>query len=200
MISVRRTVLCTGVWMLWTVCAWGASDPSAPGTAGAAPGAVARVLTGNLGFSVTAGEFGSEPLYSFQLAFFPARRFGLEATLAHNPSSNTHAAVHHVSGITPLFTWGRLRPFVSAGLGTIQVFPGTSINAKSVTKLLLHAGGGAHLFLRDDIALRVEGRSSGVLDQQEEHRGTLGFAQWSVGLTFYHSLLAPQSDETGAVP
>lgn len=141
-----------------------------------------------LAFGITAGRLGKEPLYSLHLTYFPARRLGLEATLAHNPSGGTHAALHHVGGFVPLFRNGALRPFVVAGLGTIQVFPGTATNAKSVTKLLLHAGGGAQLYLREDVALRFEARALGAVDQQEDKSGLLGYAQWSVGLAFHRNL------------
>jgi hypothetical protein len=157
-------------------------------------------LDGSVAFGVTAGQFGADPLYSFQLAYFPSRLFGLEATLAHNPASGTHAALHHVSGIVPFPLWKRFRPFAVAGLGTIQVFPGTAINAKSVTKLLLQAGLGAHVHLRRDVALRVEGRAAGLVDHQEDQSGILGYAQWSVGVTFLRGLNAPQSSDTGDGP
>ncbi|UCE03598.1 MAG: hypothetical protein JSW67_05275 [Candidatus Latescibacterota bacterium] len=157
-------------------------------------------LDGSVAFGVTAGQFGADPLYSFQLAYFPSHRFGLEATLAHNPASGTHAALHHVSGIVPFALWHRFRPFAVAGLGTIQVFPGTAVNAKSVTKLLLQAGLGTHVHLRRDVALRLEGRAAGLVDHQEDQAGILGYAQWSVGVTFLRGLNAPQSMDTGDGP
>ena len=151
----------------------------------------------HLMLAVTAGQLGSDALYSFHLAFFPSQRLGLEATIAHNPSSGTHAALHHLGAVLPLLQTGRLRPFVVGGLGTIEVFPGTATNAKSVTKLVLHAGGGAQLHLRSDVALRVEGRGLGVVDQQEDHDGFLGYAQWSVGLVFHRSLHASPALDGG---
>jgi hypothetical protein len=93
-----------------------------------------------------------------------------------------------------------VRPFVVAGLGTIQVFPGTSVQAVTVTRLALNGGGGFHVFVRDDVALRFEGRSFALLDQQEESQGTLRFSQWSAGVTFYRSLLAPASHDRGESP
>ena len=115
-------------------------------------------------------------------------------------SSATHAALHYVNGTALFGSLARLRPFVTAGLGTIEVFPGAALNARSVTKLLLDAGGGTHFFLRDDVALRLEARSFTVLDQQEAHRGAYHYVEWSGGLTFYRSSRAPETSETGAAP
>ena len=146
---------------------------------------------GTLTLALGAGQLGTEPLYAFRLAWLPTPRLGFEASLAHNPSGATHAALHHLDGVVRLANLGRLHPFALAGLGTIHVFPGTAINAKSVTKLLLDCGGGTHLFVRDDVALRFEGRATWIVDQQQDHRGMLDYAQWSVGLTFFRSIAAP---------
>jgi len=170
---------------------------SADATGAPAPPTRHQDRTGQLAFSVTAGQFGVDPLFSLQVAFHPTSRFGMEATLAHNPSSATHAALHHVSGVFQLRRSGVLRPYAVAGLGTIQVFPGTAINAKSVTKLLMHAGGGLQVHVRDDVAFRFESRSAGILDSQEDHRGLLGYLQWNAGVTFYRSLSAPRTFDTG---
>lgn len=155
---------------------------------------------GHLAMSVSAGQLGGEPLYNLSLAYFASPWLGLEGTLGHNPAGPVHAVLHHANATALLPNVSRLRPFATAGLGIIHVFPGTSVNATSVTNLLLNAGGGLHLFLRDDVALRVEARSFTVLDQQEAHRGTYHYVEWSGGLTFYRSLHDPQSSETGAEP
>ena len=183
------------------VCALGApgAAPAAESVGPQAPAPVAG-LPGQLLLSVGAGQLGSDALYALELAFFPSRRFGLEATLGHNVSGGTHAALHHVSGLVPLAPWRRLRPFARAGLGTLQVFPGTAINAKSVTKLVAHAGGGAWLRVQDAVALRLEGSLLGVLDDREDGRGLLGYSQWSVGITLYRDLGAPRTGDTGDGP
>jgi hypothetical protein len=155
---------------------------------------------GTIAMAVTGGQLGADPIYNLRLAYYPTDWLGLEATVAHNPSSDTHAALHHAGASARVPGVWRLQPFAAAGLGTIQVFPGNALNATSVTKLLLHAGGGAHFFLRDDVALRFEARSFAILDQQESHRGTYGYAEWSVGLAFFRSLFAPAPSETGAEP
>lgn len=154
-------------------------------------------LAQHVSFSVRAGQFGVDPLYSLDVAFYPTTRFGMEATLAHNPSSATHAALHHVSGVVQLRRTGAVRPYAALGLGTIQVFPGTALNAKSVTKLLVSAGGGLLVHARRDVAFRFESRSAGILDSQEDHRGLLGYMQWNVGVTFLRSLSAPETFDTG---
>lgn len=155
---------------------------------------------GHLALTVSAGQLGDDPLYNLRLAYFAQDWLGLEATVAHNPAGSVHAALHYANATALLPNLSRLRPFATAGLGMIHVFPGTAINANSVTKLLLNAGGGTHVFLRDDLALRLEARSFTVLDQQEAHRGAYHYVEWSGGLTFYRSLRAPTSFEMGAVP
>ncbi len=196
MTTPRRTIAASVLCALWASGVHATSPPV--DTPAPPPAASSRGdLSGQLAFSVTAGQFGTDRFYGLQLAFYPTSRFGLEATLAHNPSSATHAALHHASGIVPLRRSGVLRPYAVAGLGTIQVFPGTAINAKTVTKLLLHAGGGLQVHARDDIAFRFESRTAGIVDSQEDHRGLLGYLQWNVGVTFYRSLNAPRTFDTG---
>jgi hypothetical protein len=159
-----------------------------------------RPAAGHLALTASAGQLGNDPLYNLRLAYFASSWLGLEATVAHNPAGSVHAALHYANAIALVPNLSRLRPFATAGVGMIHVFPGTAINANSVTKLLLNAGGGTHVFLRDDLALRFEARSFTVLDQQEAHRGAYHYLEWSGGLTFYRSLRAPTSFEMGAEP
>jgi hypothetical protein len=159
-----------------------------------------RQPPGHLAMTVSAGQLGSDPLYNLRLAYFASSWLGLEGTIAHNPAGSVHAALHYANATALLPNLSRLRPFTTAGLGIIHVFPGTAVNATSVTKLLLNAGGGLHLFLRDDVALRLEARSFTVLDQQEAHRGRYHYVEWSGGLTFYRPRHDPESSETGAEP
>ena len=194
---LRPRALTAPALALCVLCTWGGRAASEPGAEEAPPASRRGHLTGHLAFSVTAGQFGVDPLYGLQIAFYPTSRFGMEATLAHNPSSATHAALHHVSAVVQLRRDGLLRPYAVAGLGTIQVFPGTAINAKTVTKLLLQAGGGLQIHARDDIAFRFESRTAGILDSQEDHRNLLGYLQWNVGVTFFRSLSAPRTFDTG---
>lgn len=155
---------------------------------------------GHLTMTASAGQLGGDPLYSLRLGYFASPWLGIEATIAHNPAGSVHAVLHYANATALLPNVSRLRPFTTAGLGIIHAFPGASVNANSVTKMLLNAGGGLHVFLRDDVALRLEARSFTVLDQQEAHRGTYHYVEWSGGLTFYRSLHDPESSETGAEP
>jgi hypothetical protein len=155
---------------------------------------------GDFALTAEAGYLGSDPEYTLRLAYFALPWLGMEATLAHNPSGSDHAILHYVNAVARLDRPGHLRPFVTAGLGTIEVFPGTAINAAPVTKLLLNAGAGTHLHLRDDVALRVEARSFTILDQQEGHRGAYQYLEWSCGVTFRRQLHTPETSETGAQP
>jgi hypothetical protein len=170
---------------------------------GAAPArgeAAAVTPPGNFTLTAAAGQLGSDPIYNLRLAYYPQTWLGLEGTLAHNPSGSVHALLHYANAIARWPRPGRLRPFVTAGLGTIEVFPGTALNARPVTKLLLDAGAGTQLHLREDVALRFEVRSFSVLDQQEGHRGAYAYAEWSCGLTFTRSLHASEVSDTGAEP
>lgn len=157
--------------------------------------------SGDLALSAGAGMLGNDPIYSLRLAYFALPWLGAEANLAHNPSGSEHAVLHYANAIARLDRGlGRVRPFATAGLGTIEVFPGTALNAKPVTKLLLDAGAGAHLQLFPDVALRVEARSFTVLDEQEARRGAYSYLEWSGGVTFSRALRTPVSSETGAEP
>jgi len=187
------TIVCAVVWVL---CAAGAAAAAPEEVGPEAPAPVAG-LPGQLLFAVGAGQVGSGALYQLELAYFPAARFGLEASLGHNPGHGTYAALHQVSALVPLLPWRKFRPFARAGLGTFEVFPGTAINAQTVTKLVGHAGGGAWLRLQDAVALRFEGSMLGFLDDQEGGRGLLGAAQWSVGITFCRDLGSTPSADTG---
>jgi hypothetical protein len=153
-----------------------------------------------LTLGATAGQLGDDPVYALRLGYFATSWLGVEATLAHNPSSDVHALLHYANATARWQSPVRLAPFVTAGLGTIHVFPGNAVNARSVTKLLLNVGGGTHFFLRDDIALRLEARSFTVVDQQEARGGAYHYLEWSGGLTFSRPLHAPESSEMGAEP
>lgn len=159
-----------------------------------------RQPPGHLTMTASAGQLGGDPLYNLRLGYFAGSWLGLEGTIAHNPAGALHAVLHYANATALLPNLSRLRPFTTAGLGIIHVFPGSSVNATSVTKMLVNAGGGLHVFLRDDVALRLEARSFTVLDQQEAHRGTYHYVEWSGGLTFYRPLHDPESSETGAEP
>jgi len=195
----RRSRLLAGTlgWMLVA--------PAAPAETAVVPEAVTFVperdpFVPKITFGVTAGQLGEDPLYNFHLGFQATSQLGLEATLAHTPSSGTHAAMHHLGAVVPVFAQGRLRPYLVAGLGTIQVFAGTALNADTVTKLVLHAGSGVQLHLRRDVALRFEARALGAVDQQQDHSGLLGYMQWSAGLAFHRPLGAANAFDTGEGP
>lgn len=162
----------------------------------AAPGAAEP----HLALGVSAGQLGSDPVYHLRLAYYAKSWLGTEATLGHNPSGSVHAALHHVNAIALLPAWGPMRPFATAGLGTIHAFPGAAQNATSVTKLLFNAGGGALLSLRDDFSLRLEARSLAVLDQQASHRSAYDYLEWSAGIVFHRALFAAPDSDTGVQP
>jgi hypothetical protein len=156
--------------------------------------------SGDLALTASAGMLGSDAIYDLRLAYFALPWLGLEATLAHNPSGSEHAVLHYANAVARYDHPGRIRPFVTAGLGSIEVFPGIAVNAKPVTKLLLDAGAGTLFHLRDDVGLRFEARAFTVLDEQEAHRGAYSYFEWSCGVTFSRSLHTSAPSETGAEP
>ena len=184
-----RSVLPRVVLGLVVAC-WGAS----------APASTVDDVAGSLSLTAGAGQLGSQPVYELRLGYFPTAYLGMEATLAHNVASGLHAVLHYVNADAQVGTFCRVRPFATAGLGTIEVFPSGAVAASSVTKLLLNAGGGLWFVLRDAVAMRLEARSFTVFDQQEGHRGAYDYGEWNVGFTFHRSLRAPGTSETGAAP
>ncbi|MCB9514105.1 MAG: hypothetical protein H6694_07330 [Candidatus Latescibacteria bacterium] len=142
----------------------------------------------HLGFSTAAGSLGAHRQYALRLAYCPRRWLGYEASVAHNPASAVHALFHDFSVVLRRPLPWRLQPYVSAGYGMMIAFPGGALLADSITRNAFSAGGGLELFLRDDVALRLEARGRRVLDRQDGETLYYDYADYSAGFVFYRSL------------
>ncbi len=149
-----------------------------------------RPYRGRLSFSPGFGALGTEQLYLMRVAYNPANWYGYEASLGHNPSGTVHALFNKFSVVLRRPMPWRLQPFVSTGYGMVMVFPGQALIADSVTKNSLSFGGGLELFLRDDLALRVDLRGQAVFGNGENEGDTAAYTyrEISAGLQFYRSL------------
>jgi hypothetical protein len=136
------------------------------------------------------GFFGADRLYSLRVTYHPNEWLGYEASLAHNPATAVHALIHTFSAVLRRPMPGRLQPYLSGGYGMIVVFPGLAVNASSVTKNALVAGGGLEFYVRDDLALRADLRSATLFGQQRGREGVVAYnyVQGTVGLAFYRSV------------
>jgi hypothetical protein len=143
-----------------------------------------------LSFSPCAGQLGDRPLYALRLAYCPNTWLGWEAALGHNPGQSVHAVTHSISSHLRYPLPGRFQPYASLGYGMVLVFPGESLNADSVTSNVLYAGGGCEVFLRGDLALRVEMRSATILDSASADGETFAYeyGEATAGLSFYRGL------------
>ena len=141
-----------------------------------------------LGFSTAAGSLGAHRQYALRLAYYPRRWLGYEASVAHNPAASVHALFHDFSVVLRRPLPWRLQPYVSAGYGMMIAFPGGALLADSVTRNAFCAGGGLELFLRDDVALRLEARGRRVLDREDGETLYYDYADYSAGFVFYRSL------------
>ena len=149
-----------------------------------------REYTHRLSFSPCAGRLGDRPLYAIRLAYCPSSWLGWEASLGHNPGQSVHAVAHSISSHLRYPLPGRFQPYVSLGYGMVMVFPGESLNADPVTSNVLYAGGGCEVFIRGDLALRVEMRSATVLDSASANGESFAYeyGEATAGLSFYRGL------------
>ncbi len=149
-----------------------------------------RQFQRRLAFSPALGQLGAEDLFAMRLAFNPNEWLGYEVSLAHNPSSSLHAILHTFNLQLRYPLSGRFQPYASTGYGMITVHPGRAIQADPVTKNALAFGGGLEIYLRDDVALRGELRSTIVLGQYRGQDDTVAYTyrEYTVGLVFYRSL------------
>jgi hypothetical protein len=143
-----------------------------------------------LSFSPCAGRLGDRPIYAIRLAYCPNTWLGWEAALGHNPGNSVHALAHSISSHLRYPLPGRFQPYASLGYGMVMVYPGESLNADPVTSNVLYAGGGCEVFIRGDLALRVEMRSATVLDTAGADGESIAYeyGEATAGLSFYRRL------------
>jgi len=135
-------------------------------------------------FSPAFGRLGGDKLYALRAAYSPNPYLAWEATVGHNPGESVHAMLHTLSALVRYPLPGRIQPYGSLGYGMILVFPGESLNADPVTENVLTAGGGVELYVRNDLAVRVEARSVTVPGSAVYQYGEL-----TAGLSFYRGLV-----------
>jgi len=149
-----------------------------------------RQFERRLAFSPALGQLGAEDLFALRLAFNPNDWLGYEISLAHNPSSSLHALLHTFNLQLRYPLSGRFQPYASTGYGMITVYPGQAIQADPVTKNVLALGGGLEIYVRNDVALRGELRSTIILGQYRGQDDTVAYTyrEYTIGLVFYRSL------------
>jgi hypothetical protein len=149
-----------------------------------------RPFRHRLTFSPAFGRLGSEPLYSFRLAYQPDAWLGYEGSVEHNPGRAVHAALHMFNVVVRKPLPGRLQPYASAGYGMVLVFPGRSLNADPVTKNAVAVGGGIEFYVRGDLALRGEVRRATVFGREGDRDRIVAFdyLQETIGLSFHRTL------------
>ena len=143
-----------------------------------------------ISFSPAYGQFGSDDVFAFRIGYSPNTWLGYEASFEHNPASSLHALMHTFNVILRYPLSGRFQPYATVGYGMMTVYPGQAINADSVTKNTLTAGGGLEFYIRDDVAIRGELRGATVLGQQLNAEGTVAYdyREYTIGFVFSRSL------------
>jgi hypothetical protein len=142
----------------------------------------------HFGFSIGAGELGGQPQYLLRAAYAPRTWLAYEATVAHNPASAVHALFHDFGLVLRRPLPWRLQPYLTASYGMMVAFPGGALLADSVTRNVLSGGGGLELFIRDDLALRLDARGRRVLHPAAGGTLVYDYADYSAGFIFYRSL------------
>jgi hypothetical protein len=135
-------------------------------------------------FSPAFGRLGGERLFALRAAYSPNRYLAWEANVGHNPGESVHAMLHTLSAVVRYPLPGRIQPYGSLGYGMILVFPGESLNADPVTENVLAAGGGVELYVRNDLAVRVDARSVTVPGS-----ATFQYGELTAGLSFYRGIV-----------
>lgn len=147
-------------------------------------------LSHRIWFSPAYGQFGSDDVFAFRIGYSPNAWLGYEASFEHNPASSLHALMHTFNVILRYPFSGRIQPYATVGYGMMTVYPGQAINADSVTKNTLTAGGGLEFYIRDDVAIRGEMRGATVLGQELHTEGTVAYdyREYTIGFVFSRSL------------
>lgn len=141
-------------------------------------------------FSPAFGRLGGEKLYSVRAAYSPNRYLAWEASIGHNPGQSVHALLHTLSAIVRYPVPGRLQPYGALGYGMILVFPGESLNADPVTGNVFAAGGGLEIYVRNDLAVRLDARSITVPGGQpgSDESVAYTYGELTAGLSFYRGI------------
>lgn len=149
-----------------------------------------RQFLRRLSFSPAFGYLGGDRLYAMRLAYNPNPWLGWEASIGHNPATSVHALLHTLDLVLRKPLPWRVQPFVRAGYGMMLVYPGLSLNADPVTANLLGAGGGVEFYVRNDVALRVDGRALTAIGGHADGEKAVAYHydEFTIGLSFYRGL------------
>lgn len=149
-----------------------------------------RQFLHRISFSPAFGHLGGDRLYALRLAYNPNPWLGWEASIAHNPATSVHALLHTLDAVLRKPLPWRLQPFVKAGYGMMMVYPGLSLNADPVTANLLTAGGGLEFYVRNDVALRLDGRTFTAIGGHADGESAVAYHydEFTIGLSFYRGL------------
>lgn len=141
-------------------------------------------------FSPAFGSLGGEKLYALRAAYSPNRYLAWEAGIGHNPGKSVHALLHTLSAVVRYPFPGRFQPYGAVGYGMILVFPGESLNADPVTGNVFSAGGGLEIYVRNDLAVRLDARSVTVPGGQPGTDDTVAYryGELTAGLSFYRGI------------
>jgi hypothetical protein len=101
-----------------------------------------------------------------------------------------HALLHSLSGIVRYPLPGRVQPYGTLGYGMMMVFVGESLNADPVTANVFSAGGGVELYVRNDLAVRLEARHHTVPGGDPVTGGDAAYTygELTAGLSFYRGI------------
>jgi hypothetical protein len=136
------------------------------------------------------GYLGSERLFTFVASYNPNDWLGWEAAIGHNPGQSVHAVLHTLTAVVRRPFPGRFQPYLSGGYGMLMVSPGPSLNADPVTRNALTTGGGLEFYIRDDLALRADGKYATVFGSKRDGDGVVAYPylQATLGLSFYRTI------------
>ena len=149
-----------------------------------------RAFRHKLALSPAAGRVGDDTLFALRFAYNPNEWLGWEAAVSHTTGDAVHALFHTLSAQLRYPVSWRIQPYGVAGFGMFLVFPGNTLNAGPATRNALSFGGGAELYLRNDMALRGEMRGVTILGTQKDMPGTVAYnyQELSLGFVFYRTL------------
>jgi hypothetical protein len=149
-----------------------------------------RRFAHRLSMSPAVGRLGERRLLALRLAYNPNEWLGYEAAIGHNPGESVHGLLHTFNALVRVPVPWRVQPYASLGYGIVMVFPGETHNADPVTENAFAYGGGVELYLRDDVAVRCEGRGVAVIGGARFETGTViyDYSEITIGLSFYRTL------------
>ena len=141
------------------------------------PGNLTLQSATNALISVRPSTFGT-----FGMRFARGRVFGSESTFAYSPNflSGQHSAFILNTNLIVQAPLPRVRPYATAGLGTIYV-RGSGLQAVTGAKFALNYGGGLKINLAGPLGVQLDSRGYSVFSVNSQ---TLQVLEASVGVMF----------------